>query len=193
MTLIIPDGFGQATLIFDFVTGPSNPMAVVFGYDNGNDQSPNGNAAIIRDEYQSNVLVSGHISDNVMLLGVVVLQNPGGSSALASSGNVGTDGGHALPPQVSYLVHKQTALGGREHRGRMYIPGPTIDQVTEGGTVDPEDLSSLGTAFEEFRFNLDSNSIPMVVLHSDALLAPTIVTNLEVDVLLATQRRRLRG
>lgn len=194
MGSVIPAGFGQAVMEFDFITGPSNPMAMVFGYENASDQSPNGNAAIIRDEYVSNVLNTDLIGNNVQLLRVNVVQNPGGASASAASGEAGNNGDPTLPPQVAYLIRKQSASGGRTGRGRFYQPGPPVGATAEGGTVDSTIRGQLEEAFNDWNFNLDSNSIPMVILHAEpSLLAPVLVTNLDVDVLLATQRRRLRG
>jgi len=193
MALIIPDGFGQATLLFDFITGPSNPMAMVFGYSNGNDQSPLQNAIIVRDEYESNVLVGGGISNNVRLVSVDVQQNPGLGSASAPSVVTGDNQQQAMPPQVSFLIHKETAIGGRAHRGRFYQPGPTVQGVTEGGLIDPATFVALNVSFTGWRTNLNSNSIPMVILHSSAVLAPTPVEFVSCDSVVATQRRRLRG
>lgn len=193
MSLIIPDGFGQATLVFDFITGPSNPMNIVIGYENANDQSPFANATIINDEYESNVLVNSVISNNVMLLATEVLQNPGSASSEVSSGVTGNITLDSLPPQVAYLIHKETALGGRQHRGRIYQPGATVGNVLEGGTLHTAAITALNVGFTGWRVNLSSNSIPMVVLHSSVGTTPTEVEALQADAICATQRRRLRG
>lgn len=192
MSLIIPDGFGEAVIEFDFLAGASNPLAIVFGYINDGAQSAVQNATIIRDEFESNVMVSSAISNNIQMLRVSVLQNPGGVSAVVASAVTGPGGGSALAPNTSYLIRKSTALGGREGRGRIYMPGPMTSTVNEGGTLTVATITNLNTAFTAFNTNLGSNSIEMYLLHSAAVTAPSPVLSLSADALVATQRRRLR-
>lgn len=190
----IPDGFGQATLEMDFVTGPSNPMACVIGYENASAQSPLTNAGIIRDEFVSNVLADTNTSNNVALLRVNVIQNPGGQTASSASNAVGANSDSTCPPQVAYLIRKSSATGGRTGRGRLYMPGVLFASITEGGSVQSGAITSLSDSFNEWNANLTSNSIPMVILHAlGSVLPPVEVTGLQCDAIVATQRRRLRG
>lgn len=192
MGSVIPAGFGQATINMEFTTGPSNPMAIVIGYSNANDQSPVQNAGIIVDEYGSNVFSGGAISNNVVCTGINVVQNPGGATAELGRLFSGSKGEPSLPPQVSYLIRKLSVVGGRGGRGRIYQPGPTTAHVEEGGQLNGEGLGLLNVGFAGWLTNLDSNSIPMHILHSVPGPAPVEVTALIADALVATQRRRLR-
>lgn len=192
MGQVIPDGFGQATLNFDFITGPSNPMAMVFGYINDGAQAPSVNANFIRDSYIQHVMGSIVISNNVAFFGVDVLQNPGGQSGSATANFVGSEGNQSLPPQVAILVKKLTAQGGKKGRGRFYQPGITVVNVSEGGVLGAPAIANLNTAFTNWNTDLGSVSIEMYILHSEALTPPFAVTGFAVDPVVATQRRRIR-
>lgn len=83
----------------------------------------------------------------------------------------------------------------------MYLPWVlTTSDVTEDGQIASTKITSMQTAVEIFRAALATNDMPMVVLHRPSLPstqnptsmgAPDPVTLLEVDSMIATQRRRL--
>ena len=193
MGLVIPDGFGEASVLMDFITGPSNPMVCVFGYINDGAQPPGVNAQFINDAWDQFIMGNIHINNNVLHLRTSVRQNPGNGTATVASGAAGPQAGQGLPPNVTYLIRKQTARGGRDGRGRMYLPGPNINSVLEGGVVHPTAISDLTVAMQNFNADLGSVSIEMYLLHSVPITAPDAVTFLSCDSVIATQRRRLRG
>jgi hypothetical protein len=140
------------------------------------------------------------MSDDVAFLECTVKLGPndtgptGASSFSATGGNVGT----SLAPQVSFLVKKRTASGGKANRGRMFVPGPTEADVNSGGVVTGGVVDALQGAFGDFFSDLVAADIAPVILHaiSEAVPdppAPTIITEFQVDSVVATQRRRLRG
>ena len=94
-------------------------------------------------------------------------------------------------PQVSLLIKKGTAGGGRRNRGRMYMPGLAEGNVGGSGEIETGFLSGAQTVVGDFLDSLDARDIPMVILHSGST-TPTEVITLEVDARSATQRRRLR-
>jgi hypothetical protein len=110
----------------------------------------------------------------------------------------------ALPQNTAVLIRKQTGLGGRKNRGRMYMPALAAKvDVTEVGAISSGPLADFQTAATNFYNLLDTGQsglvipTPMVILHaatsvSLGLPAPTPVTSLVVDPIVATQRRRLR-
>src|SRR4029453_202822 len=55
------------------------------------------------------------------------------TSTSAAAG--GTVGGGSVPPNSAYLLKKTTALGGRKHRGRSYIPGVPREWVDGAGAM----------------------------------------------------------
>ena len=98
----------------------------------------------------------------------------------------------ASPPNTAALVKLGSGLVGRQHRGRMYLPGVLLDaDVEAGGTIDPSAHGSI-TGVMAYLFDLLlAESIVPVILHS-GVGTPTLVTNPSVETTAATQRRRLR-
>jgi len=128
----------------------------------------------------------GHIIDGIT----------GGTNRLDGTwgSRVGDLSPSCLPQNCAYLFRKQTALGGRANRGRGYIPGIPEGDVSTVGIVSGTSLSAFITAMADYRNDLIAHarvSTP-VVLHDDAMLTPTAITNLSAKTTIATQRRRLR-
>lgn len=115
-----------------------------------------------------------------------------GASADTPTVFVGDSGDPAAPPNVSLLAKKVTLLGGREGRGRMYTPSPPENIITAGGQLTGPGFTGLAPVFADFLTALETNLVPMVILHEDPLLAPSTVTALILSTTVATQRRRLR-
>ncbi len=106
---------------------------------------------------------------------------------------VGVNAGPSLPPNCAFLVQKRTALGGRPHRGRMYLPG--------GIGVGEDSVPSTGVMLEaqravlQTRVNLAFGTGDKGVLHDSltpGALPPTVITSFRAMARLATIRRRLR-
>jgi hypothetical protein len=95
-------------------------------------------------------------------------------------------------PQVAVLIKKRTALGGRQGRGRMFLPFLTEAQTDSGGRMTAGAIDGYQVAAGGFLAGLVSRDIPMVLLHAAPEIVPTLVLALEVQSLVATQRRRLR-
>jgi len=55
----------------------------------------------------------------------------------------GIGGAELLPKQVSGLISLYTTIGGREYRGRMYVPFPEMEANTTGGLPDTGYLALL--------------------------------------------------
>lgn len=96
---------------------------------------------------------------------------------------------------VALLVHKRTAVGGRRNRGRFFIPWYVSEgDVGEDGVIVGTGVTAKQNAMNSWRIALGAAAFPMVVLHSVGNTAPgvpTPVSALQVDPLIATQRRRL--
>ena len=102
-------------------------------------------------------------------------------------------GGSPSGPQVSYLVTKLTALGGRRNRGRTFFPGVTEASIGNGGQVIEGD-GSLRNGLENFWgdvFDSSENFTEPVLLHTDDG-TPTPVLSWSLSNVVATQRRRVR-
>jgi hypothetical protein len=117
-----------------------------------------------------------------------------GPSALVSSNIQGTGGSNGISSNVSYLVRKVTALGGRAGRGRMYLPGPTEADVNEAGAILGARVTSLQAALNDFLTQMVADGDGPVLLHGvgSPISTPTPITSFSLDTRAATQRRRLR-
>lgn len=188
----IPDGFGECTVSFEYISGPSNPMAVVFGYQHGGGVNPSGHAETLADAWVASISTITLWTDNLLISSFDCVENPGGVSGGHVVSQLGTESAMGLPPQVAVLVRKVTDTGGRAGRGRMYLPGLTISHVLDGGFVHPTSRGLLQAEVSDFRSSIAASDLPMHVLHAGASPAPSSVVALEVQAILATQRRRIR-
>lgn len=106
----------------------------------------------------------------------------------------------SLPPNCALLVAKRTGLIGRAYRGRLFVPaGVLLDvEVTNAGTIIPAVMNGLIAQFQSWFDDCATDGHPMQLFHqydpvlSQTPVAPTPLTSLAPQALIATQRRRLR-
>lgn len=120
--------------------------------------------------------------------------NSTGPSGVKAGGATGGVGAGAMAPQVSWLITKVTGFGGRQGRGRMYIPGLIDSIVADGGIIDGTQVTLMQTAMDNFHGDLVAfGLIPTLLRAPDSPIgAPVPVTSFEVQNRVATQRRRNR-
>jgi hypothetical protein len=115
----------------------------------------------------------------------------------------GVASGEADPPNVSYLVHKRVGSGRGRRSGRIYVPGAP-EGMTNLQNISASPLTSMNTMVNTLLGALNQESAPLSIGSYNSFLSvvhqplggePSFdhVDDLEVDQLLATQRRRLRG
>lgn len=205
MPLIIPPGFAQAVYIFSWVNDPE-PMVVTMGHDVSGYGGDGAQAAedIAGILFASTLVVS--MSDPVAFVGVdLYVGNDGGPPSVYEYAlpdpQEGTADGASLPPNSAYLVKKATGAAGRRARGRLYLPGVGEDEVNNNGVVAPSFVTTLQGKlddwFEGARDGVGSaGPAPMVLLHRSEGAGteppPTVITGLQLQSQIATQRRRLR-
>lgn len=99
-----------------------------------------------------------------------------------------------LPANCAVLVKKNTLLGGRKGRGRMFIPSPTEAGVDTAGNLTSSQLSDFTSRANDFLTGLAgiSGVDGVFLFHSSSVDPPTEITSLSVDPVIATQRRRMR-
>ena len=108
----------------------------------------------------------------------------------------------SLPANCAVMVHKRTTRGGRRGRGRMYLPWTIASSsVTEVGGLLAGDVTTIQNACNAWLTAMNSAVGPVVLLHRPSSPdiqgppstpgSPNVVTQLVVDPLIATQRRRL--
>lgn len=107
---------------------------------------------------------------------------------------LGSGGGTATSPQVSYLYRKNTTVPGRKNHGRMYYPGCDTTSVDADGKVSTGKQGGLNIQSAAFLTALLAGGAltAPVILHHDLVTTPTPVGTLTAEPVVATQRRRLR-
>jgi hypothetical protein len=188
---MIPSGYGEIS-VHHTGGGIDGEAVWTIGFDNNAADT----AAAIAENVSDAIDTLGYLdalSSSVTVEKVHVKLGPDdtGPSADFSNGNPGTNGGHAAPPNVSYLVTKNTALGGRKGRGRCYVPGVPEVALQDGGAVEGAFVATLQGFFTDWGGAMVLASKPLHLLHGDAT-SPTAIDSLVVQSRFATQRRRLR-
>lgn len=91
------------------------------------------------------------------------------------------------------LIKWNGSTRSRSSRGRLYF-GPILEANinADGATLVPTSLTTIDTAFTNFRNSLNSAGYPLVVL-SRTLQTAYPVTQHAVESTIATQRRRIRS
>jgi hypothetical protein len=188
--MTIPVGYGQATFLFG---GNGAPLgaATTLGFQQTGTTDPDADAFDLHQAMRD--LVAAVCSDEIRLERTDVKWGPDatGPSGSFSQNQTGGRTGGVAPPNVSLLVRKGTALGGREGRGRMFIPGPSEEDLSAGGFVESALVTAATAALGTFFAALIAADLPPYLLH-DSGTPPTAITTLDLDGRAATQRRRLR-
>jgi len=99
-----------------------------------------------------------------------------------------------LPNNGALLVRKLTALGGRRHRGRMFVPGIASGVVSGNGNVATATVNVAQAAMNTMLTGLTglASLTGAALLHNSAPFNPTEISSFVVVPKIATQRRRLR-
>jgi hypothetical protein len=200
MPVSVPLGFGQVvhSLRLD---GDPDPMAVTYGVELQPDVPLAGatTAEELHGDFYANFV--GVIANDYQLVETSVrypIESAPGQGVISFVGSNRFTGGSAtLPQNIALLVRKRSGLVGRRYRGRMYIPGIQENYVSARGEVLTQFRTDVNVNLAAFLAAVQSAGgvTNMVILHSNvagAPIAPTVVTSLDLDPVVATQRRRLR-
>lgn len=203
MPLIIPPGFAQAVWSMT-LTGDSEPIICTGGLDvsaAGGDFEAAADGAFAA--WGANIMPS--VSDEYTLDHVTLyVGQDGGPPLVYDSTLTGSAGGLTnapLPQNCAHLVRKRTDAAGRRGRGRFYIPGVPEGEVTPTGVLSTTYVDGMTASAQAFLDELATPvgaypSLELVILHRSEGIgtepAPTPVTQLICESVIATQRRRLR-
>lgn len=191
---VIPPGYSLLVHRFLLASDPEE-MVFTMGVDNGALVDPDiiaGNAVTaFLDNWTPDFWVNE--SRFVGVTAYVGQDGPGSEVGEYIIDEQGTATGAVLPSNCAMLVRKRTGTAGRRGRGRCYFPGVFLLETA----VDSR--GALTDAYREFRqdaadawlADLGTTFGGAVVLHTNAT-APTPITALQVDGVIATQRKRLR-
>lgn len=188
--MIIPAGYGQ--LNFFFVGAPLPFGAqVTMGFKNEAAHSAETCASDARQSWDI-ADFDASMATGITFTGVLCKLGPNdvGPSAFSAASTAAT-GGTAGAAAPAILVRKNTALGGRHGKGRMYIPGLPESQIDPGGLVAATTVTAYQTRVNALLTALNSASMTPALLHGDAT-APSLITSMSVQSVVATQRRRQR-
>jgi hypothetical protein len=194
MALVVPPGFGNARFVYTTVGDPDE-----MGYSLGaNLSSYNGDFQTAVDEMRANhatKMGAGYMGSNWTFKGVrLYVGQDGGASAVYESFTdvVGNQVNTTLPQNCAILLHKRTASAGRNMRGRCFIPPywPPEGSVDATGNIASSALTNMNASWADI-----ANDRAWVLFHDSAspgTKIPTAITQLRVDAVIATMRRRLR-
>lgn len=191
---VIPSGYAQANFRYSTLGYPEGAEWTL-GLDIGAALGgPSGVATDLITNY--GLTIRTVLPGSTVLTSVLVKFGPNdlGPSAEVAASVPGTGGGVQTSSAVSILVHKNTAIGGRPGRGRIYLPGVQESEVDVAGVLTGAFVTGLQDEFDAFEAELISSGMPPVLLHSaeSPVSTPTPITGFQVDSRVATQRRRQR-
>lgn len=191
----VPTGYCQINILW---TGGALPTGAetTFGIDNtADDRDPADVALAVVEAFNATDILQ-FFSSGISGATVLCKNGPTATGPSGSAGVIGPGSGSSatVPPNVSVLVQKHTAFGGRAGRGRMYFPGWPEANLGSDGVLGEPTRTNFEAEFTTTMALLDVGSLPQVVLHGagSPLSTPSPVTSYTVATSAATQRRRLR-
>jgi len=193
--MIIPSGYAQVNWIF---TGNSAPRGaeVTMGIDLASFSGTTQDGADLASAAWAATVLADQTS-SVTLSRTRFKRGPNVSGAFAEKAttSAGGIGSSAMPPQVSLLITKVTATGGRSGRGRSFMPGVTEVDIGPNGELGTAYLADVQDKWDDLKTALEAADLFPVLLHADNTgdVTPHPITGFQVQALVATQRRRLRG
>lgn len=197
MGVEIPNGFGQATFAYTCM-GVQEEMVWTLGIAPTGILIPATGAEDIYDSFTATTR-PGHAAQftGTWTFQGVDLTIMTGSGPILHQHRVpivGTKAGISPPPNCCLLFKKNTALGGRKNRGRIFLPPCNVitGDISAAGLLATNTGNSLQTMFTTFLVAMEQNGMLPVLLHSSVADAPTPITSFSVGTTIATQRRRLR-
>lgn len=188
---IIPVGYGLASVPLN-LSGYSRTAFITFGVRNDATLSDPNTAADriqsaveseLADRFDSDVT----IGPTHLLLNVSAGPLPGDATSTQSGGS----SANSPTPNVSLLIRKSTLTPGRTGRGRMYLPWACDESgLDQAGQVEGAVVTATTDAFNDFLAELNTQGLPMVLLHTSAGTPSEVISGV-CEGVVATQKRRL--
>lgn len=139
---------------------------------------------------------AGFLTSNVTFDKVRVKYGPNATGPAEEFGGSasGAVSGESVEPSVAALVTKNTSLGGRQGRGRFYLPGMPESYLNPGGDLTSTGMLQGQSCADAWLAAMNTANIPPVLLHgvgtSDT--TPEEITSLTLQGRYGSQRRRNR-
>jgi hypothetical protein len=191
----IPVGYAQANFRF---TGAGVPHGAEFtmGFDVSAYTGTISDAVDDIDNTIGSENIDNTWTDDVNLSSILLKYGPTatGPSVIKTTSHVGGQATSSAAPNTAVLLHKNTALGGRAGRGRLYVPGVPENSIDDAGVLAGAYVTARQAEWTSWLLLLSTIDLPCVVLHgaNSPISTPTPLTALTLDGTVATQRRRLR-
>lgn len=136
--------------------------------------------------------ILSHLGGSVRLVEVTAKFGPSSTGASASyDPDLVGSSADCANGATAILVQKLTNTGGRQGKGRFFLPCPA-DSDTSNGIVSPSSLAALQTDLDDFYEGMLDADAPLVVLHTNPATAASPILSLHAAPRVATVRRRNR-
>jgi hypothetical protein len=143
---------------------------------------------VIQSHFTANMWGAISASAHINIVSVQFLDGTSARHDFVSTGSNTGLGNAEYIPQVACIVKLTTALRGREHRGRIFLPFISENNFSTGG-VDAAAVAAMHTAWGNFVTACDADDVGLGVA-SYKLATFTPITDLVVELRSGTQRRR---
>lgn len=192
--MLIPTGFAQVNITYEVGTWPYRPQNV-FGVKTTEFVGTTTEfAEAIYDIWVAEMCAYMTTDVDILQARVKYGPNATGPTEDWNGAASGDETGPTTQPAECMLIRKNTSLGGRQGRGRFYLPGMRSTFLTPSGLWDSSLVTSQQTEVNQWLAAMIAADIPPVLLHgvgtSDT--TPEDIVSLTVDSRVATQRRRNR-
>lgn len=196
--IVIPPGFAQVVLRWQ-QAGRPNEYLSTFGCEVASGTTdPSAVAQDAVTTWNAQWAAADYPTDYVFLGATAYLGQDGGPplSGEFLTNRTGTSASARPTPNCCLLVKKRSAQGGKRNRGRMYLPAGVMTEADIGsdGRIATTPFGTFQSKMNAFLTALvgTTNIDRMVIFHSTTPFTPTVVTQLQVDSIIATQRERMR-
>jgi hypothetical protein len=141
--------------------------------------------------YPANLHAPIRVEHVLASLTVLALDGSSAGVDVPGTGQTGGEGSGDVIPNMCAIVSMRTAQRGPRGRGRQYV-GPIVETVQNDGSLDGTIRANMLTAWEDFQSNLEAGDPPLSLCIASYKHADFhSVTNITVDPIVGTQRRRL--
>jgi len=192
--MFIPGEYGQVNWKFEGTALPTGAEVTCGFWHHNFAGTIQEVAEFFYDQWATNIMPD--LASTCGLVSALVKYGPNETGAQYEhiETTVGTAGGEVAPANTAILVTKNTIVGGRKGKGRMYIPCPSESDVSPGGELGSAFVTALSADLETMRDNAFSEELPFRLLHGeyDPQPAPYHIESFTVSSTVATQRRRQR-
>lgn len=204
MTLVIPEGYVHVVESLTWQDDPE-PMAVTYAVAIETATPPtdaNACALELGTLFDTNIMpllnqIITHVGTEIRWQNAAPPADPLVGFAASGVNGDATDAG-VVPQNTAFLMHKRSSFPGRSGRGRCYLPAVAEADVNNVGVVRSAVVTAFNAAFEDWRTDIAASAsfLFMAILHDSAGAAaadaPRPVASINLDGVVATQRRRLR-